>query len=390
MKLDGIRVIDLSRFLPGPMMTQWMADHGAEVIKVESIDEGEPTRHIGAQRDGVSAYFVNANRGKQSLALDLKQAEAVELLLRLCAGADVFVEAFRPGAAQRLGLGYAQLAARAPRIVYASISAYGHSGPYRDRATHDLATQAMAGVLSLTHGQDGKPAIPGLAASDMLSATFALSGVLMALLRRHSTGRGDHLDLAMADTLVASLPNNMAQPQVQRQQPAVGEERALGGNALYRIYETADAQWIALGSQEFKFAVTLLSALGRPDLIELCQRPPGPAQHPVRDYLAATFKTRTRGDWVAWFAGRDIPFAPVQTLPEVLDDAHFRARGMVSTDARGWDHIGNPLCFADEPAQPDFAAPSLGQHTTPILRSLGLDEAHIQRLLQARVAHQAS
>lgn len=390
MKLEGIRVVDLSRFLPGPMLTQFMADHGAEVVKIESIDEGEPTRTIGEMRDGISVFFANTNRGKQSLALDLKHPAGVEALMRLAEACDVLVEAFRPGVAERLGVGYEQVAARAPHIVYASISAYGQSGPYRDQATHDLATEAMAGVLSLNRGQDGKPAIPGLPASDMLSSMMGLSGVLMALLRRKETGRGDYLDISMADCLLAGIPNNLGSAMAARRQPDVGNERSLGGNALYTLYETKDGDWIALAGQEIKFAVNLLTALGRPELIELCKLPPGKAQQPVRDGLSETFRTRTRNEWVEWFQGRDIPFAPVNTLPEVLDDPHFRQRGMVVRDARGWDHIGNPIRFADEPGCARFDPPALGQHSQPILGALGYAEAEIARLRDEGVIKEAT
>jgi crotonobetainyl-CoA:carnitine CoA-transferase CaiB-like acyl-CoA transferase len=384
-KLQGLRVVDLSLFLPGPLMTQFMADHGAEVIKIESLREGEPNREIGAKRDGVSVYFANTHRGKKSLALNLKDPAGVEILLRLAARSDVLVEAFRPGVAERLGIGYRQVAARAPRIVYASIAAFGQSGPYRDLAAHDLAAEAMTGVLSLNRGADGRPAMPALANADMLASMMTLAGVLMALYRRKETGKGDCLDMAMADSLLACLPNNMGTAMTERRQPVLAEERAFGGNALYNIYETKDGDYIVLAGQEPKFARNLLEPLGRPDLVTLCELPPGPGQNPVREFLSDIFKEKNKTEWIEWFRGRDIAFAPMRTLPEALEDPHFKARGMVLKDARGWDHLGVPIKFADEPARPDFAAPAHGQHTNDILRALGYAESDVASLNAAGV-----
>jgi crotonobetainyl-CoA:carnitine CoA-transferase CaiB-like acyl-CoA transferase len=390
MKLEGLRVIDLSRFLPGPMLTQAMADHGAEVIKVESVDEGEPTREVGETRDDVSVFFANSNRGKRSLALNLKHPAGVDTLMRLAAVSDVMVEAFRPGVVDRLGIGYRQVSERAPRIVYTSISAFGQTGPYRDIATHDLAIEAMAGVLSLTKGGDGTPAIPGLPAADMLSSMVGLSAVLMALLRRVQTGRGDYIDVAMAECLMASIPNNLGSAMAARQQPDPRTARSLGGNALYSIYATRDGDWIALGGQEMKFAVNLLTLLGRPDLIDLCRLPPGSGQAPVRDFLGDTFRTRTKREWISYLSGHDLPFAPVQTLPEVLEDPHFRERGAVRTDARGWDQIGTPIRFADEPGRERFDLPALGQHSVEILGMLGYSGMEVAEMVAAGTVRQAT
>ncbi|HEX5093436.1 MAG TPA: CaiB/BaiF CoA-transferase family protein [Burkholderiales bacterium] len=389
MKLEGVRVIDLSLFLPGPLATQMMADHGAEVIKIESIHEGEPNREIGAKRGGVSVYFSNTHRGKKSLALDLKNPEGVEALMRLAAQSDVLVEAFRPGVVDRLGIGYAQVAKRAPRIVYASIAAFGQTGPYRDIAAHDLATEAMTGVLSLNRGGDGRPAIPALANADMLASMMTLSGILMALYRRRETGRGDFLDMAMADCLLACLPNNMGVAMTERRAPDLSRERALGGNALYQIYETKDGDFVVLAGQELKFAKNLLEPLGRPDLVELCKLPPGPGQDPVRAFLRETFRTKTKAEWVAWFKGRDVAFAPLRTLPEALDDPHFRARGMVLQDGRGWDHLGIPIAFRDEPGRVRFDAPAHGADSAGILKALGYGEAEIERLAARGVIKRA-
>jgi crotonobetainyl-CoA:carnitine CoA-transferase CaiB-like acyl-CoA transferase len=377
MKLAGIKVVDLSLFLPGPALTQAMADHGALVVKVEPPG-GEPNREIGLKRDGVSVFFANTHRGKRSLVLDLKTPAGVEALLRLASSADVFVESFRPGVVDRLGVGYPAVAARNPKIVYASISAYGQTGPYRDRPAHDLAVEAMSGVLSVNSGWDGRPWNPALAAADMLAAHITLAGVLMALLARERTGTGDYLDVAMIDALIAGMPNNYGPPLAERRDPLAKDERSWGGNAMYRVYETKDGRFVALGGAELKFASNLLSALGRPDLIELCRLPPGPGQQPVQQFLSRTFKEKTRDEWVAWMAGRDIAFAPVKSLREGLDDPQVRARQMVLEDERGFEHIGLPVKFAAEPGRADFALPKRGEHSWEILRGLGYAEAELE------------
>jgi crotonobetainyl-CoA:carnitine CoA-transferase CaiB-like acyl-CoA transferase len=380
LKLEGIKVVDLSLFLPGPAMTQVMADHGAEVIKVEPLPDGEPNRRIGLERDGVSVWFANTHRGKKSLTLNLKTPEAVEALLRLAATADVFVETFRPGVVDRLGVGYRAVAARNPRIVYASISAYGQSGPYARKPAHDLAVEAMSGVLSVNLGWDDRPWNPGLQAADMLASNIALAGVLMALLRRERTGRGDYLDVALMDALIASMPNNLGPPLAEKRAPVAKDERSWGGNAMFRVYETKDGRFVALGGSEIKFATNLLTALGRPDLIEMCKLPPGSGQQPVRDFLEETFKTKTQAEWVAWMADKDVAFAPVKTLREALDDPQVRHREMVVEDARGFEHVGVPIKYADEPGRIDFGLPALGQHSEDILRGLGYTDDELAKM----------
>ena len=284
MKLEGIRVVDLSLFLPGPYLTLQMADHGAEVIKVEPPGEGDPTRHLGVSDGRSSVYFRNLNRGKKSVVLDLKKPEEREALLRLCDSADVFVESFRPGVVERLGVSYDVLSARNPRLVYCSISAFGHDGPYRDRPAHDLAVEALSGTLSMTLGRDGEPAIPGLPHADLLAALQGLSGILMALLRRQRTGCGDYVDVAMHDSLIAGSANILGPTLAENRQPVPRHERTTGGSAFYRVYRTADGRHVALGGQEMKFVRNLLGALGRPELAPLCERP-GPHQQPVMEFL---------------------------------------------------------------------------------------------------------
>lgn len=362
MKLEGVTVVDLSVFLPGPYLTMAMADHGAEVIKVEPPGEGDPGRHIGLADGPSSVFFKNANRGKKSVVLDLKSESGRAALYRLCDTADVFVESYRPGVMQRLGFDWETLSARNPRLVYCSISAFGQDGPYRDVPAHDIATMALAGALSLTHGRDGTPAMPGLATADLLSALHALSGVVMALYRREATGRGDRIDVSMQHAALAGLPNVMGPAMAGRPQPDPKHERTTGGSAFYQIYDTADGRHLVLGGQELKFVRNLLGRLERPDLVPLCERGPGPHQAPVIDFLAGVFRQHSLTHWMRWFQGMDVSAAPVNTLREALDDPNIRAQGLILTDQLGREHIAPVVRFTLEPARPVLHEPALDEH----------------------------
>lgn len=385
MKLEGIRVLDLSLFLPGPLLTQMMADHGADVIKLEPAGAGEPNREIGARRDGVTVFFANTHRGKRSIQLDLKSEAGREAALKLAERADVMVEAFRPGVAKRLGVDYESVARRNPGIVYCSISAFGQDGPYVRRPAHDLATEALAGILSVTQGPDGKPAIPGLANADMLSSMMGLSGVLMALLRRKDTGRGDYIDLAMMDSLIAAMPNNLGPVFAEKRPPNPKDERSWGGNAMYGIYETKDGKHVVLGGAEMHFAEAVMTKMGRPDLIAACEPPPGPTQEPARAFLRETFLTRTQAEWVEWFADVDAAFAPVNDLRQGCDDPQLRHRGMIFEDERGWEHIGIPIQFQNEPGRAVTRLAALGEHGEEILAEVGYSSAEIAAMKAAGV-----
>jgi crotonobetainyl-CoA:carnitine CoA-transferase CaiB-like acyl-CoA transferase len=368
MKLEGVKVVDLSVFLPGPYLTMALADHGAEVIKVEPPGEGDPGRHIGLSDGPSTVFFRNVNRGKKSVVVDLKTAEGREALLRLADAADVFVESYRPGVMQRLAIDYATVSARNPRIVYCSISAFGQDGPYRDRPAHDLATLALAGGLSNMVGQDGRPAMPGIAVTDIVTALNALSGILMALYRREKTGRGDFIDVAMHHAALAALPNMMGAAMSRKPQPNPKHERTTGGSAFYQIYETGDGRHLVLGAQEIKFVRNLLGKLGRPDLVPLCERGPGPHQVPVIEFLQGVFREQPLAHWRGWFEGMDVSFAPVNTLREALDDANARARGLILEDDLGQEHIAPVVRFLDEPARPTLREPKFGEHN----ESLGI------------------
>ncbi|GJD52134.1 Acetyl-CoA:oxalate CoA-transferase [Methylobacterium crusticola] len=371
MKLEGLKVVDLSVFLPGPYLTMVLADHGAEVIKVEPPGEGDPGRQIGPADGPSTVFFRNVNRGKRSVVLDLKTEAGRAALLALCDEADVFVETFRPGVAARLGFDDPTLRGRNPRLVYCSISAFGQTGPYAARPAHDLAAEALAGAVGLTLGRDDAPAIPGIPAADMLASLHALSGVLMALLRRHQTGRGDYIDAAMHESVLASMPNVLGPALAEGRQPVPKHERSMGGSAFYQIYGTADGRHVVLGGQEIKFVRTLLGRLDRLDLLPLCEAGPGPHQAPLVAFLRDVFRERSQAEWIAWFAPLDVCFAPVKTLPEALGDEHALARGMILTDEAGRRHVAPAIRFRDEPPEPRLREPALGEHTRAVLAERG-------------------
>jgi crotonobetainyl-CoA:carnitine CoA-transferase CaiB-like acyl-CoA transferase len=358
--------------LPGPYLTLALADHGAEVIKIESPD-GDPGRKIGASDGPTTVFFRNLNRGKKSVVLNLKEPRDRESLLRLCATADVFVESFRPGVCERLGVGYEHVASRNPAIVYCSINAFGAQSPYRDRPAHDLAVEALGGLLSMTLGDDARPALPGVPVADLAAALHGLSGVLMALLKRQQTGIGDHVEVAMHDALLAAMPNILGPLFAENRQPNPKAERTTGGAAFYRLYDTLDGRQIALAGQETKFVAKVLGALGRSDLVGLCAQGPGAHQQPVVECLQAFFASKPLQDCVDWLARLDVCYAPVSTLPEAFEDPNVAARGLVLTDEQGRRHLAPPVRFAAQPARPALREPGLGEHTDEVLDELERD-----------------
>ena len=383
MKLEGIKVLDLSMYLPGPHLTMMMADHGADVVRVEAPPAGEPTRALGASQNGMTVWFRNTHRNKKSIVLDLKQPAAVEAFMRLAERADVVIEAFRPGVVDRLGIGAPAVRARNPRLVYCSISAFGQTGPLAQRPAHDLSIAAESGVTSLTRGRDGEPAIMGVAAVDMAASLMALSGILMALLRRATTGVGDTLDISMQDSLVAWMVNNISPVFAEGRDLDTTTERTLGGAAFYNIYRCADGRSLTLGGSEMKFVENLLHALGRPDLIAPCRLPPGRGQDPVRDFLAATFATRPLAEWEAFLAGIDLCWAPVKGVAEAMRSEHLQARRMRIEFPDGQTHLGIPIKFADEPGAVRPVAPALGEHTRSVLAQAGYSEAELDAMARS-------
>src|SRR4051812_40042389 len=384
MKLDGIRVLDLSRFLPGPWIGMTMADHGAEVIKIESF-EGEPTRHLGPEIKGFPAYFRNTQRGKLSMTLNLKSDEAREIFLRLAEQSDVIIDSFRPGVMGRLGLGYDAVKARAPRAVYCSLSAFGQDGPLAQRPSHDVGAQAMTGVLSLGRNDGKPPSLPTLPMADIAVASAALIGILMALLKREKSGHGDYLDMAMIDSLMSWTPHIISSVLHEGRPPELENERLHGGAAFYNVYRTADDQYIVLSGSEMNFVENLLKALGRPDLVAVCKLPWGKAQDPVKHYLQETFATKTRDEWDRWLSDKSVCYGPVLDLKEAWDAPGLRDRGMIVKGPDGVEALGTPIKFKEEPGQPTFEFAALGQHTDELLERIGYDAEARAKLHAAKV-----
>jgi len=383
MKLEGLKVLDLSAFLPGPHMTMMMADHGADVIMVEPANgTGEPTRIIGeTTEDGMSVWFRNIARGKRSLKLNLKDPDGLDLLLRLADSADVIVEAFRPGVVKRLGVDYPTIAARNPRIVYCSISAFGQDSSLAKKPSHDTGVQGLAGLIDLNRGlTDDKPSMPNVPFADASASLMALSAILMALYRRAETDEGDYIDLAMYDAAIAWTPNVLGPVFGEGRHPEPKNMRSFGGSALTNLYETTDGEFLVFSGPELKFATNLLTALGRTDLIEIAKLPPGPKQAPLRAYFAETFKTKTLAEWKRFLEPIDCAWSWVRSLKDAFDDPFTEERGMVFEDAQGNRHVGPPIKFQNEPPRPNPAVPEFGGQSETIAAEAGLDAETIAAL----------
>lgn len=379
--LRGIRVLDLSRLLPGPYLTMVLADMGADVVKIEDPKVGDYLRAFPPAKGGVAGRFLAINRGKRSCALDLKLPAAREAFLKMVERADVVVESFRPGVMDKLGVGYTQLAARNPKIVLCSISGFGGSGPYADRAGHDLNYIALAGVLAMTGPAGGAPQMPGVQIADLAGgALWGATAILGALLGRERTGTGAHLDISMTEGSLALLAAELGNLDAGAQNPTRGSETLNGALACYGVYKTKDARYLSVGALEPKFWIALNQAIDRaPNVAELVGNPA--QQQKVRDELAAIFETRTAAEWAAFFADKDCLVEVVLEISELADHPLHRARG-VFFEIDGGEGVGTIRQVRTPVGTPAHAGPPprLGQHTDEVLREYGLTDADIAAL----------
>jgi crotonobetainyl-CoA:carnitine CoA-transferase CaiB-like acyl-CoA transferase len=380
--LSHLRVLDLSRVLAGPWASQVLADLGAEVIKVERPGVGDDTRAWGPPwLGGESAYFLSANRGKKSITIDLARAEGQELVRRLVPLCDVVLENFKAGALEKYRLDYASLAALNPRLVYCSITGFGQTGPYRDRAGYDFLIQAMGGLMSITGEPEGEPMKVGVALTDILTGMYAATAVLAALSHRDRTGRGQHVDLALLDVQVAMLANQGENYLV------TGKPPARLGNAHpsivpYRAFATADGHIVLAVGNDGQFA-RFCEVAGRSELA----RDPrySTNQERVRNrvelenVLAAILAVRTSAEWIGSLETATVPCGPINDLSQVFADPQVQHRGMLT---RGpVPMIRSPLRLSATPTRDEVPPPALGAHTDDVLmRLLGMTQAEVDAL----------
>jgi formyl-CoA transferase/CoA:oxalate CoA-transferase len=386
--LDGLTVVDLTRVLSGPYCAMMLGDMGARVIKVEQPGRGDDTRGWGPPFvGGESAYFLSINRNKESLTLDLKQPGARRVLESLLDRADVVVENFRPGTMDRLGFGYDAVAKRRPRIIYCSISGFGHTGPRREEPGYDAVIQAEAGLMSITGAADGPPFRLGVAIADIVSGMFAAQGVALALLARERTGRGQHVDVGMLDATAALLTY---QAGIYF---ATGNTPGRMGNrhptiVPYETFLAADGEFVvAVGNDEQwqRFCGVLASPALQGDERFASNRGRVSNYDTLRPLLVEKLRARTRAEWVKELKAAGIPCGSVREVAEVLQDEHLTAREMVQVvehaAAGAVSVLGIPIKLSDTPGAGRTAPPALGQHTESILRQdLGLSDAEVEEL----------
>jgi alpha-methylacyl-CoA racemase len=372
--LDGIRVLDLTRLLPGPVATLHLADLGAEVIKIEDPQVGDYARTLGTGEGADSAYFRMINRNKQGLRLDLKKPEGVEVFRRLASAADVIVESFRPGVMDKLGVGYAVIAALNPRIAYCSISGYGQDGPYKDLAGHDINYLGYAGVLDQIGCEGGDPAIPNFQIADLLGgALTAAMGILAAVIDAQRTGKGRYIDVSMTDSVLAHTYFTMLRLNDSGHSLPRGADLLSGGLPCYGAYRCADGKHMAVGALEGKFWKICCEVLGRPEWVGR-QWDAG-----LRAEVAAVFATRPRDEWANRFAAVDCCVTPILTPEEALANEQIAARGMVLRED-GLTQFAPPLKLSDFAFTVRQPAPGAGQHNAAILAAAGYSPAEMERL----------
>ena len=385
--LASLKVLDFSTLLPGPFASLMLADMGAEVLRIESPTRPDLLRVLPPHDQGTSASHAYLNRNKRSLALDLKQAEALQIVYALVADYDIVLEQFRPGVMGRLGLGYEALKAINPRLIYVSITGYGQTGPYKDRAGHDINYLALAGMASYTGRQDSGPLPLGVQVADVGGGSLhAVVGLLAAVIARQQSGVGQYLDVSMTDcsfSLNAMAGAGYLACGVEPQ----WETQVLNGGSFYDYYRTRDGRWMSVGSLEPAFMQALCTALGRPELTAHGLTPE--RQPAFKQALQVEFEKRSFDQLCELFAGVDACVEPVLTLSEAVAHPQIMARALVSqvprSDGSSQAQIACPLKFSEGLPAPRHIGAAVGAHSDEVLAELGFSAQRIADLRRSKV-----
>jgi crotonobetainyl-CoA:carnitine CoA-transferase CaiB-like acyl-CoA transferase len=385
--LDGIRVLDLTRLLPGDYCTLLLGDMGAEVIKVEPR-LGDYIRWLPPLIGGQSVFHLMLNRNKKSMKLNLRAEKSREVFYRLVERSDVVVEGFRPGVVKRLGIDYDPVSEANPRIVYCSMSGYGQDGPYRDKPGHDVNYIGYGGVLSLVGPTNGAPAIPSVQIADLTTALTAATAILAALLAREKMGRGQYIDVSFLDVAVSLTVLPAASYFAEGKLPRPRRWWLNGGYPCYNVYETKDGKHITIGCLEERFWANLCRALGVADFAKY-QYAGEDKRKEMFETLQSIFKSRSLDEWLRVLPEEDVPCGPVYQLDEVFKDPQILYRKMiveVEYPAVGKiKQLGTPLKFSETPCEIRSPPPRLGEHTEQILRWLGYGEGEISDMREKGV-----
>jgi len=383
--LTGIRILDLSRQLPGPLATQALADFGAEVIKVEDTNAGDNFRFTEPKIGGIASRHLQLNRNKRGLAIDLKTAKGKEIFLELASQSHVVFEQFRPGVVKRLGIDYESIKAVNSSIVYCSLSGFGQEAPYRDLVAHDPNYLSLAGVLSLIGRSGGEPSLSGPQLADITAAHMVTIAILMALRNSETNGEGEYIDISLFDSAFSLAITGLSTYLGGGQPPSRGEERHNGKYPWSDIYATKDGKWITIAAIEDHFYRNLCISLGRNDWLEL-QYADNETQEKIRTDLTKIFLTKTRDEWFSLLKDKDVCIAPVLNIEEATNSEQVIQRGNVvehfHSVAGKTRLLRSPIRMKSVDPAIRFGAPQLGEHSIEILGEIGFDPKQIDSYLK--------
>jgi len=382
--LDGFRVLDLTRLLPGDYCAMILGDMGAEVIKVEEPSLGDYIRWVPPLINGQSVSHLMLNRNKKSMKLNLKSDKGKEIFYKLVERSDVVIECFRPGVVKKLGIDYEAISKVNQRIVYCSMSGYGQDGPYRNLPGHDVNYIGYGGVLGITGPASGAPVIPGVQIADLTTGLMAVTAILAALLARERMGRGQYIDVSFLDVVTSLIVLPAAFHIGEGRPPKRGEWFLNGGFPCYNVYESKDRKYITIGCLEEEFWANLCKALNVTDFIKYQYTTDDAKLKEMFQAISKIFKTRTLKEWIKFLSKEDVPCGPVYDMDEVFKDPQILHRKMVVEveypSVGRIKQLGTPMKFSETPCEIRSPPPSFGEHTEQILKWLGYPEREISSM----------